>query len=143
MPGDPPPALAENLGYLLGQAHLAHRQIAQGEFSPLGLGPKEFGSLSVLVSEGAMSQRRLVQRTGLDRTTMVVITDELERKGLVERTRNPEDRRAYALRPTTKGRRVLERATAAAERAEAQFLAAIPAAERRRLKKLLRDLISR
>jgi DNA-binding MarR family transcriptional regulator len=143
MPEDLPPALAENLGYLLGQAHLVHRQIAQAEFSSLGLGPKEFGSLSVLVSEGAMSQRRLGQRTGLDRTTMVVITDELERKGLVERTRNPEDRRAYALRPTAKGRRVLERATAAAERAEAQSLAAIPAAERRRLKKLLRDLISR
>ena len=74
---------------------------SRGEFSLLGLRPKEFGSLSVLVSEGAMSQRRLGQRTGLDRTTMVVITDELERKGLVERTRNPEDRvpTRFARRP--------------------------------------------
>ena len=120
-----------------------HRQIAQGEFLLLGLGPKEFGSLSVLVSEGAMSQRRLGQRTGLDRTTMVVITDELERKGLVERTRNPEDhvptrfvrRPRAAVSSSARPRRL--------ERAEAQFLAAILAAERRRLKKLLVDLISR
>jgi DNA-binding MarR family transcriptional regulator len=142
MPEDVPPALAENLGYLLGQAHLVHRQIAQGEFSSLGLRPKEFGALSVLVSEGAMSQRQLGERTGLDRTTMVVVTDGLERKGLAERQRNPDDRRAYALRPTAKGRRVLKRAKAAAERAEEHFLGAIPAAERHRLKKLLRQLIS-
>jgi DNA-binding MarR family transcriptional regulator len=142
MPEDVPPALAENLGYLLGQAHLVHRQTAQGEFSSLGLRPKEFGSLSVLVSEGAMSQRRLGERTGLDRTTMVAVADGLERKGFAERQRNAADRRAYVLRPTAKGRRVLKRATAAAARAEEQFLAAIPAAERPRLKKLLRQLIS-
>jgi DNA-binding MarR family transcriptional regulator len=142
VPEDVPPDLTENLGYLLGQAHLAHRQIAQGELSSLGLRPKEFGALSVLVREGAMSQRRLGERTGLDRTTMVVVADGLERKGLAERQRNPDDRRAYALRPTAKGRRVLRRATAAAKRAEAQFLAAIPASERQRFKKLLRKLIS-
>jgi DNA-binding MarR family transcriptional regulator len=140
--GPAPPVLADLLGYLLGQAHLAHRRVAEGELRSLGLRAKEFGALSVLVSEGEMSQRRLGAAMRIDRTTMVAVTDGLEVKGFVERKRDPEDRRAYALQATARGRRVLGRATAAAERAEAQFLRRISTEERRQLKRLLRELIS-
>jgi MarR family transcriptional regulator, lower aerobic nicotinate degradation pathway regulator len=138
----PPPVLAELLGYLLGQAHLVHRRIAEEELGALGLRAKEFGALSVLEGEGSMSQQRLGAATRIDRTTMVGVTDELERKGLVERHRDPDDRRAYALRPTTRGRAVLTSAGEAVERAEARFLAPISSDEQRRLKRLLRELIS-
>ena len=40
----------------------------------------------------------------VDRTTMVAIVDELEAAGFVDRQRNPEDRRAYALEATDAGR---------------------------------------
>lgn len=138
----PPPALADRLGYLLGQAHLAHRRAATEELASIGLGVKEFGALSVLVDEGAMSQQRLGERLRVDRTTMVSVADELERKGLVERERNPEDRRAYTLQATAQARPVLRRATEAADRAEAQFLAGIAPVDQRRLKRLLRELLS-
>jgi DNA-binding MarR family transcriptional regulator len=74
---------------------------------------------------------------------MVAVVDELERSGYVERRRDPRDRRAYSLQATPKGRRVLQRAAAATERAEDEFLAPLPAADRRRLKRLLGTLISR
>jgi len=67
--------------------------------------------------------------------------DGLERKGLVERRRNPDDRRAYSLHATAKGRRVLAQAGEAVKRAEDEFLAPIPARDRRRLKELLRRLL--
>jgi len=137
-----PSALSRRLGYLLGQAHLAHRGVAEAPLATLGLGVKEFGALSVLADEGPLSQQRLGQRMRVDRTTMVLVVDELERKGFVKRQRNPNDRRAYALQATAHGRRVLKRATEAAERAEAEFLARISAADRRQLKELLRRLIS-
>jgi DNA-binding MarR family transcriptional regulator len=137
-----PPALAARLGYLLGQAHLAHRRFAGPPLASLGISPKAFGALSVLADEGAQSQQRLGERTGLDRTTMVAIVDELERQGFVERARNPHDRRAYALRPTSEGRRVLARASRAAERAEDEFLARLSTSEQRQLKELLRRLVS-
>jgi DNA-binding MarR family transcriptional regulator len=79
---------------------------------------------------------------GVDRTTMVAVVDGLERAGFVERERDPGDRRAYALRATANGRRVLGRARRAVERAEARFLARISEADQRRLKELLRVLIS-
>jgi DNA-binding MarR family transcriptional regulator len=137
-----PAALADRLGYLLGRAHLVHRSIAEPGLAALGLGVKEFGALALLVAEGPLSQQRLGERQGVDRTTMVAVVDELERKGLVERRRDRDDRRAYRVQATPAGRRLLKRAEAAAERAEQQFLAPIPAAERRRLKALLRRLLS-
>lgn len=131
-----------HLGYLLGRAHLEHRAVAERALAPLGLGVKEFGALALLVAEGALSQQRLGRRQGVDRTTMVAVIDELERKGLVERRRNPRDRRAYSLHATAEGRRVLGRAGQAAKRAEHEFLAPIPPGDRRHLKDLLRMLVS-
>jgi len=137
-----PPALSDRLGYLLGQAHLAHRRRAEVPLASLGLGVKEFGALSVLADEGPLSQQRLGKRMRVDRTTMVAVVDELERNGFVERERDPDDRRAYALRANSQGCRVLRRADEAARRADAEFLAPIPTADRRQLKILLRRLIS-
>jgi DNA-binding MarR family transcriptional regulator len=137
-----PAALADRLGVLLGRAHMAHRVIAEQALAPLGLGVKECGALAVLCDEGPLSQQRLGERQGIDRTTMVAVVDNLERRGLVERRRSPDDRRAYALFATAEGRRILEQVNAASEQAEDEFLAAIPAADRRRLKQLLRSLIS-
>jgi DNA-binding MarR family transcriptional regulator len=94
------------------------------------------------VNEGPHSQRRLGNIMGIDRTTMVAITDGLESKGLVRRERNPQDRRAYALVATPRGQRLLARATEAIERAESEFLAVLPAAEQRLLKNLLRRLLT-
>lgn len=137
-----PAVLADQLGFLLGRAHLAHRAIAERALASVGLGGKAFGALAVLVDEGPLSQQRLGERQGVDRTTMVAVVDELERRGLVERRRNPDDRRAYSLHATPPARGVLKQATEAAKRAEDEFLAPIPAAERRRLKRLLQRLIS-
>ena len=138
-----PVGLSDRLGFLLGRAHLAHRVIAQRALASLGLGVKEFGALSVLVEEGPLSQQRLGERQRVDRTTMVAVVDELERGGLVERQRNPQDRRAYSLHATAKGRRVLSQADEATQRAEDEFLAPIATHERRGLKKVLQKLISR
>jgi DNA-binding MarR family transcriptional regulator len=139
---DLPRAMSDRLGFLLGRAHIAHREVAEAALAPLGLAPRQFGALSLLADEGPLSQQRLGERMGVDRTTMVALVDGLERGGLVERERNPDDRRAYALRATPRGRSVLERAAAEAERAEAEFLARIPAREARRLKQTLRKLIA-
>lgn len=137
-----PAALSERLGFLLGRAHSEHRVMAGRAFASLGLGVKEFGALSILVEEGPLSQQRLGERQGVDRTTMVAVVDALGRKELVQRRRDPEDRRAYSLHATPAGRLMLRRAGRAAKQAECEFLAPIAAADRRRLKDLLRQLVA-
>ena len=134
--------LYDRLGFLLGRAHLEHRRVAAAHLAEIGIDPREVGALGVLVTEGPHSQQRLGGIMGIDRSTMVAVTDGLESKGLVRRERNPRDRRAYALVATPRGHRLLARATEAVEQAESEFLAGLPAAERRRLKHLLRRLLT-
>jgi DNA-binding MarR family transcriptional regulator len=129
------------LGYLLGRAHLEHRAIAERALASLGLSGKGFGALILLSQAGPLSQQRLGERQGVDRTTMVAVVDELESAGYVERRRDPSDRRAYSLHATTKGRRVLARAAEATKRAEDEFLTPLAEADRRRLKRMLRALL--
>jgi DNA-binding MarR family transcriptional regulator len=136
-------SITDQLGYLLGRAHLEHRAIAERELASLGLSGKGFGALILLAQAGPLSQQRLGERQGIDRTTMVAVVDELEGSGFVERRRDPRDRRAYSLQATPKGRRVLRRAAEATEQAEDEFLAPLPAADRRRLKDLLLTLVER
>jgi DNA-binding MarR family transcriptional regulator len=137
-----PAVLYDRLGFLLGRAHLAHRRVAASYLAEIGIEPREVGALGVLVTEGPHSQQRLGSIMGIDRSTMVAVTDGLESKGLVRRERNPRDRRAYALVATPRGHRLLARATEAVEQAESEFLAGLPVAEQRRLKHLLRRLLT-
>ena len=136
-----PDALAERLGPLLGRAHDAHRRLSLEALAPLGLGVKSVGALTVLQAAGPLSQRRLAERQGIDRTTMVAVVDELERLGAVERRKDPADRRANALHITPRGRRLLTRARTAVAGAEEAFLAPLPPAEQQRLRAALRTLV--
>ena len=141
MPEPMPDALAERVGPLLGRAHDAHRRLSLEALAPLGLGVKSVGALTVLQAEGPLSQRRLAERQGIDRTTMVAVVDELERLGAVERRKDPADRRANALYITPRGRRLLTRARTAVAGAEEAFLAPLPPAEQQRLRAALRTLV--
>jgi DNA-binding MarR family transcriptional regulator len=136
-----PAALADMLGPLLGRAHAAHRLLSERHLADLGLDPKAFGALSVLAAEGPLSQQRLAERQGIDRTTMVAVIDQLEHAGFVARRRDPADRRAYALHATHAGERVLGRARDAVRGAEDEFLAPLAPAEREQLKAALRTLL--
>ena len=141
MPEPMPDALAERLGPLLGRAHDAHRRLSLEALAPLGLGVKSVGALTVLQAEGPLSQRRLAERQGIDRTTMVAVVDELERLGAVVRRKDPADRRANALHITSRGRRLLTRARTAVAGADEAFLAPLPPAEQQRLRAALRTLV--
>ena len=139
-PPGPSASLADNLGFLLGNAHDRHRALAASRLVAVGLAPKEYGALSVLVAEGPLTQQQLGRRTGIDRTTMVAVADALEGKGFAVRERSPADRRAYELRATAQGRRTHGRAARAMQRAEGEFLEALSERQRGQLKSMLRLL---
>ena len=59
--------------------------------------------LTLLSELGPCSQQRMAEEMGVSGTMVVQVVDALEREGLVERRRNPKDRRANALHLTRKG----------------------------------------
>jgi MarR family transcriptional regulator, lower aerobic nicotinate degradation pathway regulator len=136
-----PISLADQVGYLLSKAHLRVHNPANEALEPLGLTVKHYGLLTLLVHEGPVSQGRLGEVMKIDRTTMVTLIDDLERAGHVDRTRNPEDRRAYALAATPAGKQVQRRAATLMKRVYDETLSALSAEERGELRRMLIAII--
>ncbi|MDX1478143.1 MAG: MarR family transcriptional regulator [Saprospiraceae bacterium] len=61
--------------------------------------------LDVVMREEGLSQQEIGQATAKDRPTVTRILDKLERKGLLKRTTDPEDRRKFGIFSTPAGRR--------------------------------------
>jgi len=138
-----PPVLAERVGYLFAKLHHRCGTEAAAAFreAGLGLGGMHFGALSVIEAEGPMSQQELGDLVKKDRTSVVALVDELEGEGLVERHRNPADRRAYALEVTAAGRDWLARARPLMLAAEDALLADLDEGERAVLIDLLHRVL--
>src|SRR5919198_208011 len=129
-----------HLGRLLRDAHLKAHAKAR-ETMPGGRHPRDWGVMAVLEEQGPLSQQRLGELLGVNRTLMVGVIDGLEADGLVERGRNPEDRRSYALALTDAGRAAVARTAPEIVQTEGQFLGALSGPERERLARLLHTLL--
>lgn len=142
--GDPPAALDHGLlpgllGYQLRLAQQAVFRDFQRAADGLGVSPGRFGMLVLIEANPGVSQSRLAQEIGLDRSTLVAILDALEEARLVER-RAGEDRRSNGLWLTRRGKGLVERMKARVAGHEARISARLTAAERRQLLELLRRL---
>lgn len=64
--------------------------------------------LRVLAERGELNQLELSKRVGIASTTAVPALDNLEKRGLVQRTRDPNDRRKYFVSLKEEGRRLVD-----------------------------------
>ena len=122
-------ALRRFLGYHLKRAQSLLMADMNAAIRPLGLRMITYSALSMVVANPGLRQSQLADALAIERPNLVVILDDLETAGLIARDRVPSDRRAYALTPTVRGRRLLDRATAAVTAHEARMLAGIPAGD--------------
>ena len=91
------------IDFLLAQvgAHAAARFAERLE--PLKLTPAQVGILYIIGKEGGLSQHALADLLGMFPSRLVLVLDEMERTGLIERRANATDRRLYALHLTARG----------------------------------------
>jgi DNA-binding MarR family transcriptional regulator len=133
--------LHRHLGRLLRDAHLRAHDEAR-ERLPGGRHPRDWGVMAVLDEAGPVSQQQLAEMLGMHRTMMVGVIDALQRDGLVERTRNPDDRRSYALELTDAGHAALESSSPEILQTERSFMWALSDGQVARLAELLRAFVS-
>ena len=128
-------------GFLLQRAHhlLRGRMTAELEGSGLHLG--HVALLGTMLDAPGLSQRELSLRTGIEKSSMVIFVDALERDGWVRRAPHPSDRRAHALFVTAEGAARLAEVGPRLRQAEQDFLAALSAAERDALRLTLARLV--
>jgi len=98
------------------------------------------GLLRLISREPGQSQQAVARRLGTPPSRLVALVDDLEQRGLVERRRNPGDRRNYALHLTAAGERAMADLSQAAMEHEHAVAAPLTQAERAQLSALLAKL---
>jgi MarR family transcriptional regulator, transcriptional regulator for hemolysin len=135
-----PPVQGIDLMLLLSRAsHALHTEHAAA-LAEIGITPRAYCVLCK-AGTGELTQIQLAERCGLDKTTMVVTVDELERAGLAERRPSPTDRRARIISVTDAGRAMIDEGRRIVDRVHEQVLATLPKGEREALLDALTKLV--
>jgi DNA-binding MarR family transcriptional regulator len=106
----------------------------------LNLMPQHAGVLRLIAASEGVNQQTLGQRLGIFASRLVTLIDQLEQRGLVERRRNPEDRRQSALYLTPAGWEMLRSIGRLAVAHQEALLAPLAPEERAQLAALLARL---
>lgn len=138
----PPRELLENVPFLLKLLGVAARARSLQAFEATELSPQHYAVLALLEEGARETQATIADALGYDRSHLVGLLDDLERKTLVERRRDPGDRRRHLVSMTPAGRRILGQMRAIAKQVEQEFLAPLDAEERQALHALLLELVA-
>jgi MarR family transcriptional regulator, temperature-dependent positive regulator of motility len=128
--------------------HLLHRasqvveEIFTAEVEIDRLTPRQLAVLITVAQNEGLSQTGIVERTGVDRSTLADIVRRLQKRGLLQRRRTKRDARAYAVKLTDQGRQVLRSAEPLAKRVDQRILDALPTKRRDQFLGALASIVS-
>ena len=128
--------------------HLIHRagqcatDVFQNEARPSGVTARQFAVLAEVAQEEGLTQTDLVERTGIDRSTLADIVARLIARGLLHRRRAKNDARAYAIKLTAQGWKALRDAEPSAAAADSRLLEALSPAKREEFLDSLERIVS-
>lgn len=123
--------------------HIAQHQ--EEVFGQLGLNRGEVGVLGALRTAGPphrLSPTRLFKGLMLSSAGITSRLDRLEKRGLVKRSPDPDDRRAVLVELTDSGHKLLDEAVAANTKSERALVGALSAADIATLSMLLRKMLA-
>ena len=123
--------------FLLRRLGMAAKERSLEDYAATGLHPYHHAILALLDEGVRETQGQIADALGYDKGQLVGLLDELEEAALVERRRDPADRRRQTVQITPAGRKTLDRLRALSKRIEEEFLAPLDEAERRELQALL------
>ncbi|MBI5921238.1 MAG: MarR family transcriptional regulator [Betaproteobacteria bacterium] len=133
-------ALPDLIGYQLRLAQIAiFRDFAQ-TLGSYEISPGLFGALVIIEANPGLKQTELARATRLDRSTVVSLVDNLERRALVERRSAAGDRRSNALQLTPAGKALLKKLQRLVAEHEQRLAANLSAKEQLTLVKLLEKI---
>jgi DNA-binding MarR family transcriptional regulator len=124
-------------GSMLLLTRLAKQVVRRSSEELLGMHMRLLMALSYLRDHDGAPQQEMAEAVCMDANNLVLLLNELESLGHVERRRDPEDRRRHRVQITTAGREALERAERSQEAIEDDVLQALDAEERATLWRLL------
>ena len=132
-----PEELVSSALFLLKRLGMTAKERSLAAYNEAGLHPYHHAILAVLGEGSLATQGAIADTLGYDKGQLVGLLDELEDAGLVERRRDPADRRRHLVRMTASGRKTLERLRLLSNQLEDEFLGALSEEERAQLHALL------
>lgn len=100
-------------------------EIYQSEMSEYDLTARQYAVLVALARSEGLSQSKLVDATGIDRSTMADIVRRMLKKGIIQRKRDKDDARAYEVTITSEGTRLYNDVQPIVRRIEDKLLSAL------------------
>jgi DNA-binding MarR family transcriptional regulator len=137
-----PEELVSSTIFLLKRLGMAAKSETMEAYVGTGLHPYHHAILALLDEGTTETQGAIGEALGYDKGQLVGMLDELEEAGMIERKRDPADRRRHVVRMTAEGRNALGRLRRLSARIENEFLAPLNDAERAQLHALLLRLAS-
>lgn len=134
--------LPDLVGYHLRMAQVLVFRDFDRELSDLDITPAIFGVLEILHRNPGLTQTRLAQAIGLDRSSLVPLLDKLQKRSVVEREASTKDRRSNYLHLTGTGEQLLLEAERRVRLHEKRILAHLTKSETRQIIQLLMKLAS-
>jgi DNA-binding MarR family transcriptional regulator len=135
-----PQELVSSAAFLLGRVGYSVKMQVVDEFEQVGFSPRHYSVLALLDEDARETQATIADALNLDRSSLVGLLDTLERNGLIERRRDPNDRRRHLVSLTAPGRRQLASFRKLARRVEEEVLAPLDEDDRATLHRLLLQL---
>jgi MarR family transcriptional regulator, organic hydroperoxide resistance regulator len=105
--------------------------------SEVGMSPPRYFLLHMVANEENISQGQVGQLSGVDPSRVTQVAKSLERDGLIQRHRDPNDNRVVRMRLSAEGRRIFEGASAKREVLRARIRSALSREEEDELRRLL------
>jgi DNA-binding MarR family transcriptional regulator len=132
-----PDELVSSSLFLLKRLGMAAKEKSMDAYEELGLHPYHHAILAVLDEGSRETQGAIADALGYDKGQLVGLLDELEAASLIERRRDPNDRRRHVVQMTADGRKTLRQLRTLSLRLENEFLAPLEPAERERFHDVL------
>ena len=135
--------LAQSSGFLLARLGMGFKARAVARADEAGFELYDYSVLAILAEGVRETQSTIAATMALDPSRLVALLDSLEERGLIERQRDPQDRRRHVVSITAEGTRTLGELRGLIREVEDEYFGALDVDERRVFHRLLLRLAAK